>query len=118
MRTLELQVFGAGQEYLSVGHGAIGGILHRLWQLPDAVVKAAGVHQSAQYEGDEATYVHMVQLANELLKKKGIGDEFNPADSAPLLETLGYSQSDADSFIASVDAVADDLDALARSLSA
>ncbi|MEO9749030.1 MAG: HDOD domain-containing protein, partial [Marinobacter sp.] len=39
MHSLEQQVFGASndQQMLAVGHGAIGGILHRLWELPDPV---------------------------------------------------------------------------------
>ncbi|CAN0601613.1 unnamed protein product, partial [Ectocarpus sp. 12 AP-2014] len=66
MHSLEVQVFGAGndQDILAVGHGAIGGILHRLWQLPDPVVKAAGMHQQSGYHGEHDQYVLMVQLAN------------------------------------------------------
>ncbi|WP_148861958.1 aminoacyl-tRNA deacylase and HDOD domain-containing protein [Marinobacter fonticola] len=118
MRALERQVFGGSQEFIAVGHGPIGGILHRLWQLPDAVVKSAGVHQHPDYEGEHATYVHMVQLANGLLKKKGIGDEFNPDDTAALAESLGLTESDVDTLVKTTDAVAEELDDLARSLAA
>ncbi|AOY88509.1 histidine kinase [Marinobacter salinus] len=119
MHSLEQQVFGHGNgdEILAVGHGAIGGILHRLWQLPDPVVKAAGVHQRLGYHGEHESYVLMVQLANALLKGRGIGDEFNPDDIPSLLEGLGLSQTVVDDLELEIDRVAPDLDALATSLS-
>ncbi|MDX1754493.1 MAG: HDOD domain-containing protein [Marinobacter sp.] len=120
MRSLEQQVFGDadGQEVLAVGHGAIGGILHRLWQLPDAVVKAAGVHQQPDYHGDHEVYVLMVQLANGLLKQQGIGDEFNPDDLEALSGRLGLSEDDVESLSAEIGKVGAELDDLARSLTA
>ncbi len=118
MRALERQVFGTGngQELLAVGHGAIGGILHKLWQLPEAVIKSAGVHQNRDYHGDHESYVLMVQLANELLKDKGVGDEFNPPEPALPAERLGLSEGDLEDLRQSLDSVAADLDALAHSL--
>ncbi len=119
MHALEQQVFGQhhDQEVLAVGHGAIGGILHRLWQLPDPVVKAAGVHQQIGYRGNHENYVLMVQLANALLKERGIGDEFNPDDISALAAGLGLSDADVNQLQADIDQVAPDLDALAQSLS-
>lgn len=118
MRSLEAQVFGGEQEFLAVGHGAIGGILHRLWQLPDAVVKTAGVHQHLDYAGEHVTNVAMVQLANALLKDKGIGDEFNPDDTTALAESLGFTDSDIEMLLNTTEDVAQELDDLARSLAA
>ncbi|WP_111497494.1 MULTISPECIES: HDOD domain-containing protein [Marinobacter] len=118
MHSLEVQVFGGDQEFLSVGHGPIGGILHRLWQLPDAVVKTAGMHQRMAYEGDHADYVHMVQLANALLKDKGIGDEFNPDDVDTLAASLEFGDADIERLMTTTEEVARELDDLARSLAA
>ncbi|MCM0611203.1 HDOD domain-containing protein [Marinobacter sediminum] len=119
MHSLEQQVFGHGDgdQIMAVGHGAIGGILHRLWQLPDPVVKAAGVHQHLGYHGEHESYVLMVQLANALLKGRGIGDEFNPDDIPELLEGLGLPSEVVDDLGLEMDGVAPDLDALAMSLS-
>lgn len=119
MRSLEQQVFGNGNghEMLTVGHGAIGGILHRLWQLPDAVVKAAGVHQQMDYQGDHEVYVLMVQLANGLLKEQGVGDEFNPDDLALLAQRLGLDDNNLEALRSDIETVAGDLDALAKALS-
>lgn len=119
MQSLEQQVFGAGdqQQLLAVGHGAIGGILHRLWQLPDPVVKAAGMHQHPDYHGEHEHYVLMVQLANGLLKERRIGDEFNPDDLESLAVALNLTDQNLDTLREEVEQVSDDLDALARSLS-
>ena len=119
MRSLEQQVFGAGdqQQLLAVGHGAIGGILHRLWQLPDLVIKAAGMHQHPDYHGEHEHYVWMVQLANGLLKERQIGDEFNQDDLEGLAVALDLKNQDLDSLREEVEQVSADLDALARSLS-
>ncbi|SFR75231.1 HD-like signal output (HDOD) domain, no enzymatic activity [Marinobacter daqiaonensis] len=119
MRTLEQKVFGGGgeREMLTVGHGVIGGILHKLWQMPDEVVKSAGVHQQLDYEGDHKVYVRMVQLANGLLKDKGVGDEFNPDNVDALAAELGLDGARLERLRAEVDEVADDLDSLAQALS-
>jgi HD-like signal output (HDOD) protein/prolyl-tRNA editing enzyme YbaK/EbsC (Cys-tRNA(Pro) deacylase) len=77
MVTLEHQVFGMGgaQEIIALGHASIGGVLLKLWGLPEEVVKVAGLHQSMHYEGEFVSYVKLIQLVNELLKPFDIGDE-------------------------------------------
>lgn len=119
MYSLEQQVFGQarGDQVLAVGHGAIGGILHKLWQLPEPVVKAAGMHQHPGYHGEHENYVRMVQLANGLLKARDVGDEFNPDDLPALLAALDLDPAVVADLEEEIDRVAPDLDALANSLS-
>ena len=119
MRSLEQQVFGPGNgdEILTVGHGTIGGVLHKLWELPDPVVKAAGMHQYPGYHGEHENYVKIVQLANALLKSRNIGDEFNQDNMDCLLDDLGLTRGQLSDIEARIDEVAPDLDALALSLS-
>jgi HD-like signal output (HDOD) protein/prolyl-tRNA editing enzyme YbaK/EbsC (Cys-tRNA(Pro) deacylase) len=118
MQALERQVFGGddSQELLLLGHGAIGGILHKLWDLPAAVVKAAGVHQQREYRGDHQSHVMMVQLANELLKERGIGDELNQPDPLKPAAQLGLVENDLDILREMTETVSADLDTLAQSL--
>lgn len=91
MESIEKQVFGMGgaQDLIVLGHGAIGGILLRLWNLPEEVVKSAAMHQNIGYVGDCQSYVNLIQLANCLLKQEGIGDELNEQDPEPLMKLLG-----------------------------
>ena len=118
MQALEQEVFGHGrhQDILAVGHGAIGGILHRLWELPEPVIKAAGMHQHAGYRGQHQEYVWLVQLANGLLKEQGIGDEFNPDDLDALASALALSPEALDHARGEIARVASDLDVLASSI--
>lgn len=118
MHSLEQEVFGHGdrQNILAVGHGAIGGILHRLWQLPEPVIKAAGMHQSPDYHGEHEDYVRMVQLANAMLKEQGIGDEFNPDNIPALAEALDLDTGCLELIQQEIQQVASDLDVLASSL--
>jgi len=119
LQTLEQEVFGHGdgQQVLAVGHGAIGGILHRLWQMPEPVIKAAAMHQTLGYQGDHEPYVWLVQLANALLKEKGVGDEFNPDDVSALAAALNLPEAALARAEKEVERVASDLDVLASSLS-
>lgn len=117
MKCLEQQVFGQGVDEgaLAVGHGAVGGLLHRIWQLPEPVIKAAGMHQYQGYTGEHETYVVMVQLANGLLKSRGIGDEFNEDNIPVLLGSLGLRQDAVHDFEKDLDNLSPDLDALTSS---
>jgi len=117
MKSLEEQVFGHGGDegVLAVGHGAIGGLLHRFWQLPEPVIKAAGMHQYQGYTGEHETYVLIVQLANGLLKSRGIGDEFNEDNVPVLLGSLGLRQDSVYDFEKDIDSLSPDLDALTSS---
>jgi HD-like signal output (HDOD) protein len=117
MQQLEREIFGgADLSVMTVGHGTIGGVLHRLWNLPAPVIKAAAMHQRAQYRGEHQLYVNAVMLANALLKDIGIGDEFVPDDISALAAALGLKQSNLEQALAEVADVADDLDAMAAAL--
>jgi HD-like signal output (HDOD) protein/prolyl-tRNA editing enzyme YbaK/EbsC (Cys-tRNA(Pro) deacylase) len=118
MQQLEQEIFGgADQAMMAVGHGTIGGVLHRLWNLPGPVIKAAAMHQCGEYSGEHQLYVNAVILANALLKDIGIGDEFVPDDTVALAAKLGLEQSDLDQARREIADVADDLDAVAAALS-
>lgn len=118
MQQLEQQIFGgADHSMVAVGHGTIGGVLHRLWNLPGPVIKAAAMHQRGEHSGEHQLYVSAVMLANALLKDIGIGDELVPDDTNALAARLGLEQRDLEQALAEVADVADDLDAMAAALS-
>ncbi len=115
---LEQQVFGMGAagEVIAMGHGSIGAILLKMWQLPASTVRVAGMHQNLLYEGPDQHYVWLVQLANHFLAQRGIGDEPSALNAEPLLAQLGISLSAAQAL---ADATLDqcrELDALVCSM--
>lgn len=118
---LEKTVFtdqGTEEDGLRVGHATAGSILLRLWEMPDAVIRAAGLHEAHSYQGQHADYVRVVQLANELLKQHGIGDEFSPGDLETLAQALSLSSEQLQTLAATIDDVTSELDELARGLAA
>lgn len=120
MEAIEKQVFGMGsaQDLIALGHGTVGGILLRMWNLPEEVVKSAAMHQKIGYEGDCQRYVHLVQLANCLLKPYGIGDELNEQDPEPLMADLGLTQEQTERITEAAMARCSDLDAMAAEMAA
>src|SRR5690606_39505228 len=77
LAVLEKQIVGMGgaQELIALGHGAIGAVLLEHWNLPAEVCTVAAMHHAEGYWGECAGYVHVVQLANSLLKDLAIGDD-------------------------------------------
>ncbi len=122
MAELEARVFRAsGREDgtpLSIGHASAGGLLLHLWGMPDPVVTVAGMHETADYQGRHQAYVHVVQLANELLKQRGIGDEHMLGDPATPAQALGLGQQDLEQFLTTIDDVSAEIEDLARGLAA
>jgi HD-like signal output (HDOD) protein/prolyl-tRNA editing enzyme YbaK/EbsC (Cys-tRNA(Pro) deacylase) len=90
---LERQVFGMGwaEDVISLGHGTIGGVLLKLWDLPDPVVKCAAMHQVPGYSGEQKAYVNLVQLSNLLLHNLGVGEMDTSADLESLFAAVGFS---------------------------
>jgi len=97
MREIEAQVFGVceSNSILSLGHGALGALLLKLWGLPESLVRVAGWHQKPFFEGKDGEYLAIVQLANSLLVQYDIGDEPHDSDMKDVLRFLGISRQDA-----------------------
>lgn len=97
MADIESLVFGMGsaQQFISLGHGSLGAILLKLWGLPDATIKVAGMHQNHSYHGEHENMVNLVQVANYLLSQHGIGDEEVELNIEPMLSRLGISHDQA-----------------------
>ncbi|MEQ6885881.1 HDOD domain-containing protein [Salicola sp. Rm-C-2C1-2] len=119
---LEARIFGVSdqdeQAPLRVGHASAGGLLLHLWEMPEPVVTVAGMHEIAGYQGRHEPYVHCVQLANELLKERGIGDEQTRADPVAAARALGLNQPDLEQLLGTIDEVSAEIEDLARGLAA
>jgi len=116
---LEKRVFtrASSEATLPVGHASVGGILMKLWDMPEAVVQVAGMHEHRDYAGAEAVSVLSVQLANALLKPLGLGDEFDDDPPEAYLAALGLDESDLVVIREAIDGASAELDALAGILS-
>lgn len=112
--SLEHEVFGVtGRPGASgIGHAHVAGQLYRLWQLPEPVIRAAGLHQQSALDDIDDPYARTVYLANELLKQRGIGDEVCAVDIAPLARLMGLSDRVLDQVQQQIAHMAADLDAL------
>ncbi|ARU55339.1 YbaK family deacylase/phosphohydrolase [Oleiphilus messinensis] len=93
IHVLERQVFGMGwaQDVMAIGHGTLGGMLLKMWNLPDAVVKCAAMHQATSYQGDQDQYVHLVRLCNTILHNNGIGELDAPCHLESVFLRFGLS---------------------------
>ncbi len=76
------------QDVLGMSHAQIGEQLLQAWQLPEEVITAVGHHHEADYDGDFAVYVHLLQVADILLEED-ISDEFPSARLTDAVKRLG-----------------------------
>lgn len=66
---------------LGIGHTHIGAWLMRSWQMPEAIVTTVREHHNEVHHGDHSHYVHLLVVADCLLKSHSIGD--GPSRSVP-----------------------------------
>ncbi len=112
---LERQVFGAGWDegVLMLGHGTIGAVLLKMWNLPDPVIKACAMHQNKVYDGQDEKYVKLVRVTNYLLHEIGIGEFEGPVDVDALFSSLGFKPDQGRQIVEQALEYRDELDLLA-----
>ncbi len=76
VESLEKRLLGMGQAMtvLGKGHARLGAWLMKYWGMPDSIVTVTRFHHSKNYDGVYASYIHLIQLTNQLLKATGLGD--------------------------------------------
>ena len=70
----DIVVAGDAQQFIRLGHDHLGGYLLEKWRLPEAVSVCAYSHHDEHYDGPCAEYVELIQLCNQLLAAREIGD--------------------------------------------
>lgn len=120
MQEIENQVFGMGgaQEIMSIGHGAVGASLLKMWGLPETSIMVATKHTQESYHGAHEHYVSLVQLANYYLAQHGVGDEPITYDPEPLLQSLGIEAEQAQKLIDTCIEQCHSLDAMIANMAA
>jgi HD-like signal output (HDOD) protein/prolyl-tRNA editing enzyme YbaK/EbsC (Cys-tRNA(Pro) deacylase) len=101
---------------LGTTHMEMGAWLMREWNMPAEVTTVLQEHHHPDYDGAHANYVHLVCLANSLLKDHGLGDAVNGEIPAGLLARLGLEEEAVKRVVARTLEGAEDLDSMARQL--
>lgn len=114
----DIVVAGDAQQFIRLGHDHMGGYLLEKWRLPEAVSICAYYHHEAEYEGESAEYVELIQLCNQLLATRGIGDIGFVEQSELIWKTDLISESDALSVLEKVMELGPELDNLADNMAA
>lgn len=73
---------------LGMDHAHMGEQLLRSWQLPEEVITAVAQHHSADYDGDFADYVYLLQVVDILLDDEA-GDELRAERLGGVVKHLG-----------------------------
>lgn len=114
----ELAVREHEQAQLGINHTELGALLLGRWNLPEEVVTAVRHHHDERYQGPHEVYVHLVLLADRLLKGLEMGD----AESAELplhsLDTLGLQELQAVMVMGRILQGVEGLNVMARALAA
>lgn len=76
------------QKMFGVHHGQVGAWVMKAWNLPEEVVVAALHHHNDAYIGPHEDYARLVNLANRVLKREGIGDSVHTNMPEELLSSL------------------------------
>jgi HD-like signal output (HDOD) protein len=107
---------GHAHEVMEMGHGQIGAWLMQAWNLQDELVVSVREHHNREYKGEHKIYVHMLQVANALLKTVGIGDEVSKELPEAALASIGLDAQRAYEVLVHVMEGCNDLNAFAQQL--
>lgn len=118
--TLERHILcmGRARRLVGLGHARMGAGLMRAWNMPEAVVVAAGEHHNADYRGPHRAYTQLVLIADRLLKRCGIGDAADGELPPQVTAALGLTEERAAQVLERVLDNGAALDALARQAAA
>lgn len=105
------------QQVLNVTRDQIGAWLLESWNLPEEVYSAIRQQQFDQPSGEYETYIQLLQLAKQLLRREGLADGPLYGVDPDLCERLGLSLEQADAAVSQLLGSQEDLNELTRTLS-
>ncbi len=113
---IERQLFGrsGGGAVANLSHNYLGAWLMRHWKMPEEVIAVTEHHHNADYDGVGLHYVYIVQTANALLARDGMGDDVETALQATALQALGLSEGDLNEIYQTVQSGAEELNRMAK----
>jgi HD-like signal output (HDOD) protein/prolyl-tRNA editing enzyme YbaK/EbsC (Cys-tRNA(Pro) deacylase) len=104
------------QRVVGVTHMEMGAWLMEAWNMPQEIIVVQQEHHNPYYEGPHANYVHVVALANHLLKGLDMGDAETEELPAGLLASVGLGAEQVASVLERTVESRDELDTMARQL--
>lgn len=85
------------QNLFGCTHSTIGKFVMEQWNMPSEITHVVGEHHTADYNGEQATYVWLAQLAGQALQPHGLSDSDDDTISEQLCRQLGLNQQDVSS---------------------
>ena len=89
VRSAELYAFG-------ISHDTLGKHLMRAWNMPEEIIISCGEHHFPGYDGDCASFVKLLALANHLLGHRFLNHSTAALDVSTLLEDLQLTEMQAE----------------------
>lgn len=106
------------QNLFDCTHASLGQYLMQHWNMPEEISIVVGEHHNANYDGKQAVYVWLTQLAGQALAAHGLSDADDETISEKLCQQLRLTEADVEEALASVLKENTVLDAMADTLCA
>ncbi|MFO8023685.1 HDOD domain-containing protein [Thiohalophilus sp.] len=103
---------------MGVGHGELGQMAMRYWDMPEVLATVARHHHNTDYHGEHETLIGLLNLAESLLSSQGLTDTPVLELDESLLERLGLEEENVILVADEVIQAGDSLDQMARQLCA
>ena len=104
------------QRLIGATHMEMGAWLMEAWNMPQEILVVQKEHHNLDYDGPHAIYVHLVALADRMLKGLGMGDAASDELPANLLAAVGLDAGQMTKVLERMVESRDELDTMARQL--
>lgn len=104
------------QRLLGVTHMELGAWLMEAWSMPAEIIVVQKEHHNTDYDGVHADYVHLVALADRLLKGMELGDAASDTLPTEMLATMGLEREQVLKVLERTVESREELDTMARQL--
>ena len=106
------------QNLFDCTHASLGQYLMQHWNMPEEITAVVGEHHNADYDGEQAVYVWLTQLAGQALAPHGLSDADDETISEKLCQQLELTEADVQEALAKIMNENAVLDAMAETLCA
>lgn len=106
------------QNLFDCTHASLGQYLMQHWNMPEEISAVVGEHHNVDYDGEQAVYVWLTQLAGQALAAHGLSDADDETISEKLCQQLELTEVDVEEALAKIMNENAVLDAMADTLCA